>query len=395
MTTFDPDAPLPGPPTPWASTDMPSRRGTPPFHMTDMIAAEPALGARLVRALADPGGAAAELAAAVRTAIAAGDGVVVTGCGTSEHAAIAVAEILRDAATTAGLRSDHVRDAQAFELALEPPSHGLVIGVSHEGGTAATNRTLERARAAGARTALITVSRRAPGASNADIVVETHELDQGWCHVVGYLSPILAGAAVGAHVSGRGIDPDVVRTTIAHGDEDGAAAEGIAGALSDVGRIIVLGSGADRAAGRELVLKIEEGSWIPAAYRDLETFLHGHLPATDETTGLVLLLAEPRGREERATRARQALAAARTAGIRTAAIVAEDAASGFDEDLTSAGRLLSPAAPDLPAPVAALLGSATRLQLLAERLARARGTNPDPIRRDDPRYAAAAAAAEG
>jgi hypothetical protein len=48
----------------------------------------------------------------------------------------------------------------------------------------------------------------------------------------------------------------------------------------------------------------------------------------------------------------------------------------------------------LPAPVAALLGTATPLQLLTERIARARGTNPDPIRRDDPRYAEASAAAE-
>jgi hypothetical protein len=52
-----------------------------------------------------------------------------------------------------------------------------------------------------------------------------------------------------------------------------------------------------------------------------------------------------------------------------------------------------PAAPDLPPVVAALLGTAVPLQLLTERLARARGINPDPIRRDDPAYLAAADAA--
>jgi hypothetical protein len=41
-----------------------------------------------------------------------------------------------------------------------------------------------------------------------------------------------------------------------------------------------------------------------------------------------------------------------------------------------------------------LLGTATPLQLLTERIARARGTNPDAIRRDDQRYRDAAAAAE-
>ncbi len=55
----------------------------------------------------------------------------------------------------------------------------------------------------------------------------------------------------------------------------------------------------------------------------------------------------------------------------------------------------SPRRPSLPAPVAALFGTATPLQLLTERLARARGTDPDPIRRDDPRYLAAADAADG
>jgi hypothetical protein len=54
-----------------------------------------------------------------------------------------------------------------------------------------------------------------------------------------------------------------------------------------------------------------------------------------------------------------------------------------------------PEAPDLPAPVAALLATATPLQLIVERLARLVGTNPDPIRRTDPRYAGAAATLGG
>ena len=64
-------------------------------------------------------------------------------------------------------------------------------------------------------------------------------------------------------------------------------------------------------------------------------------------------------------------------------------------DLTPAGRILVAEAPTLPAPVAALFGTATPLQLVTERVARARGTNPDPIRRDDPRYRAASDAADG
>ena len=40
---FDADAPLPGAPDPWASSTMPEVRAGPPYAMTEMIAAEPAL----------------------------------------------------------------------------------------------------------------------------------------------------------------------------------------------------------------------------------------------------------------------------------------------------------------------------------------------------------------
>jgi glucosamine--fructose-6-phosphate aminotransferase (isomerizing) len=182
---------------------------------------------------------------------------------------------------------------------------------------------------------------------------------------------------------------------MAESTRDEAGAEAIAAQLEDVDRLIVVASGADRVAGRELVLKVEEACWLPSAYRDLETFLHGHLPATDERTGLVLLLTERDDREARAERARQALAASRALGHRAAAILAAGADGLVPADLTPAGRIVVPDAPDVPAPVASLLTSAMALQLVTERLARARGTNPDPIRRDDPRYAAAAAAADG
>ena len=109
----------------------------------------------------------------------------------------------------------------------------------------------------------------------------------------------------------------------------------------------------------------------------------------------MLILADRDGRAERLARARGALAAARELGIRAAAILAADLDGELDAALTPAGRLLVTEAPALPAPVAALFGTATPLQLLTERLARARGTDPDPIRRDDPRYRAASDAADG
>lgn len=393
-SSFDPTEPLPGSPDPWKAAPTPSLRAGPPFHMTDMIAAEPAMAGRILRRLEGSGTQAAALAAAIRTAVEAGQPVVVTGCGTSEHGALAVAEIIRDAARATGLEDADVTAAQAFELSLDPPRRGLVIAVSHDGGTAATDAALEAARGAGCTTAAITVSGRSPVAALADLVVETGELDQGWCHTVGYLSPILAGAAIGAQLSGRPLDPAAVTGLVAAGSHDESGAERIARALADAVHLLVIASGADRPAGRELTLKVEEASWLPSAYRDLETFLHGHLPATDRATGLVLILTDRHRRAERLERAGQALAAARAIGLRSAAILSSDADVALAADLTPAGRLVIPEASELPAPVAALLSTATPLQLLTERLARARGTNPDLIRRDDPTYLTAATMAE-
>lgn len=391
---FDPTAPLAGPPDPWQGAPTPSMRAGPPYHMTDMIAAEPALAGRIVERLGVPGGAAAELADAIRSTLEASEPVIFTGCGTSEHAALAAAEILREAAHAAGLPDATIGSEQAFELSLAPPTRGLVIGITHEGATTATNAALRAARDAGRSTAVVTVSRRSPAGTLAGIVVETDELDHGWCHTVGYLSPLVAAAAIGAHLSRRPLDMGSVEGLVRVGTYDTPSAESIAASLADASNLLVIASGADRPAGRELVLKVEEASWLPSAYRDLETFLHGHLPATDRTTGLVLILTDRERRGDRLERAHQALAAAHVIGMRASAIVTTDVDAALDHALTPAGRLVVPEAPGLPAPVAALIGSATPLQLLTERLARARGTNPDPIRRDDPLYVAASEAAE-
>jgi len=414
-SAFDPERPLPGPPDPWHWADQPVDRGAPPWFMTEMIEAEPAVAERTVtRLLADP--AAAQLAAALREAATAGRPVTLVGCGTSEHGALGAAEILRDAWRTAGLPGSGPVAVQAFEASLEPALAGLTIAVSHDGSTWATTQAIAAARAAGSTTALITVSGRAPGAEGVDIVVETLERDQSYCHTIGYTAPLAAAVALGGLLAGpvgpggamgsggataAGVTdatlPQAVRALLAAGlaPRAVAATEQVASALAGSRPMLVIASGADRTAARELVLKLEEGTWIPSASRNLETFLHGHLPATDTGTGLVLVMTDRRSRPGRVARARQALEAAAVIGLRSAAILSTDIAAELDPGLTPAGRLEVPEAPDLPAPIASLLATAVPLQLLVERLARVVGTNPDPIRRNDTTYRAAAARAEG
>ena len=169
---------------------------------------------------------------------------MVVGCGTSEHGALGVTEILRDAWRSAGLPGGGPLAAQAFEASLDPQP-GLLIAVSHDGGTWATSRAVAAARSAGARTAIITVSGRAPGAQGIDVVVETVERDQSYCHTIGYTSPILAATAVGAALSGRPVDPAEVQGLMAAGltAEATRSAEAIAAGLAGTRPILTLGSG--------------------------------------------------------------------------------------------------------------------------------------------------------
>ena len=393
--------PLPGAPDPWVASKMPARRRQAPYHMTDMILAEPALAGRIATRLGAEDPHAVRLAARVLRAAREAHPVLLVGCGTSEHAAQASAEIFRESLAAAGLamaagRAGVPTSVQAFEASLddEISADGLVIGISHEGGTRATNRALERGQSAGATVAIITVSDRSPGAAIADIVVTTEEMDQSWCHTVGYLSPIVAAAAVATHISNAPVPPGAFTELLTSGLAQAAIAqtEAMAAILGEIDRLIVLASGRDGPAARELALKVEEGAHIPATMRDLETMLHGHLAGIDARTGVVIVLTDPVGSEERVSRAAGVLRAVREIGAQGAAILAERAAPELELGLTPAGRLIVPEAPLLPPAVATIVGTAIPLQLLTERLARSRGVDPDPIRRDDPIYKRAAAA---
>lgn len=375
---FDPEAPLPGAPDPWAGSTMPPLRDGAPYAMTEMIAAEPALAERLARRLAtDP--AVEMLVAWVRDAMAARAPVTILGCGTSEHAAEGIAAMWREVADI------DARHAQALETLAGPQRDGLVVAISHEGGTRATNDALQAAREAGARTALISVSDRSPGAAIAELTVQTGEQDTSWCHTVGYLSPLVAGAAVAGHLAGAQLEATAVRALLQVGDSPDADA--VAARLAACDRLLVSGSGPDHATARELALKVAEGAHLPAHALHLETILHGHLAATDRRTGFVLVLTSASlGVVERA---RRVLAAIASLGMPAAALIGADLGDDVPRELTPAGRLAVPETSRLPRVPAALLGAAVPLQLLAERLARARGTNPDTIGREDPAQAAA------
>jgi glutamine---fructose-6-phosphate transaminase (isomerizing) len=339
-------------------SDEPELRDGPPWAMQEMIEAEPGLVEPILRL------------EEARELAAWGGPVVLVGCGTSEHAAMGGAAMLR-AALGAGA-AGAVRARDAFEAAAEPQSGGVVIGISHEAGTAATLDALRAAAAGGARALLATARpEHAPG----DVTVLATPLrDRSWCHTVGYLSPLLALHAVAAHLHGGTPDADAARAAI----EAAAAARRDlaerASLLAGCTRLLAIGSGVDEITARELALKIEEGVHLPSTPLGLEKVLHGHLPACDERTGVVLLRLDPRASAARDARAGNLVAAARELRMPVARV-----------------ELAPP--PGLPPVDGALLSGALAAQLLTLELVHAAGTNPDLIRREEPAYRAAAEAA--
>jgi glucosamine--fructose-6-phosphate aminotransferase (isomerizing) len=349
-------------------SEEPELRAGPPWVMEEMIEAQRGLVAPVLGA---PGAAA--LAEAVAAAVAAGEPVVLTGCGTSEHAAMGGAALLREAlGAEAGAR---VQARDAFEAAADPQSGGVLVAVSHEAGTGATLAAARAAAVRGARTVLVTaLPERAPAELPA---LATPLRDRSWCHTVGYLSPLLALHAVAAHLRGAPPAPEPVAAAL-----DGVLARRRslaerAGALLGCLRLLAVGGGADEITARELALKVEEGVHLPVTPLGPEKVLHGHLPACDARTGVVILRLDPRASAARDARAADVLAAARE--LRMPAVLV--------------GADLLPPPPGLPPVAGALLGGALAAQLLTLALVHAAGTNPDLIRREEPPYRAAAEAA--
>lgn len=331
----------------------PELRPGPPWVMEEMIWAQLDLPGQIASS-AD----AARLASGIRKAVEAGEPVLFTGCGTSEHAARAAQAIVAGVFPGAALAS---RDA--FEARLAVPAGGLVVAISHEAGTAATLDAARGASDAGAQVVFITAR---PERAPADVEpIRTPLHDRSWCHTVAYLSPLLLHACV------AGLAPWRARELIAAQLAARSRRHEDARRLAGCRRLLVVGSGIDEITAAELALKVEEATHVPATPLGAEKVLHGHLPAADRDTGLILLRFDPGHRGERDRRSADVAAAASVLDMPTVALGARDAVTRAE----------------------ALVAGAVALQLLTLELCLTAGTNPDLIRREQPLYRRAAEAA--
>lgn len=372
----------------WLTEGWPEFRAAAPWVMAEMVASEPDLVEPI---LGDR--AAADVARLVVEAIRRSEPVVVSGCGTSEHGAQAIAMLLDGALRGVGWRGGLVEARQAFDAALDPRPGGLFIAVTHDGGTRATSLAAEAALASGARVALVTGNPGASLAAIADAIIVTPKHDDSWCHTVAYVSAILVGGAIAGSVLGAPIDPLPLRAFLAACVTGDGQAAAVAETLNSAAPLVIAGAGADEVTARELALKVEEGPRLPAVGRHLETLLHGHLAGNVPSTRLLLLAVDLPGRRRDARLALASQAAVRS-GLAPAAVLSP-AAAATPGLVTPGGRLVLPPAPEssLPA-LPALLGGAAALQRLTLALVDLAGVNPDLIRREEAPFREAAAICE-
>jgi glutamine---fructose-6-phosphate transaminase (isomerizing) len=316
--------------------------------MEEMIQAE----ADLPRRIADRSDA-QRLGELLRAAVETGAPILLAGCGTSEHAARAGQVVLEDRFPRAAVTA---RDA--FEAHLEPPTHGLVVAISHDGGTLSTIATARQASERGAQAVLLTARPEVSPEGVEPIATPIH--DGSWCHTIAYLSPLLSIAqgtgAIAVEEAER-----LIEEGLGAREQRRRNAEDLAGCS----RILIIGSGVDELSAAELALKIDEATHIPATPLGAEKVLHGHLPAADRATGGVLLRFDPSHAADRDRRADTVRAACATLEMPFVALEPERA---------------------LDTRTQSLIGAALALQLLTLELSTVLGVNPDLIRTEDPVY---------
>jgi glucosamine--fructose-6-phosphate aminotransferase (isomerizing) len=223
---------------------------------------------------------------------------------------------------------------QALDLVLEPDRDAdLLVAISHEG---TTPMTLEAVRAWQGPTWLVTGAAESPiGAQADEVIVVTPEIEESWCHTASYTCAVAAIAAL------RGEDvaslPDAVEAAVTQ--EVGEA---------PLGRVLVAGAGRAWPTAQEAALKLREGAHLPAEAHHTEQLLHGDLAAVDETVRAYVL----DGR-----RAADAVRALEILGCKSTLVPSVH-------------------------PVVDIVF----FQLLTLAAAKARGVNPDVIRRDEERW---------
>ncbi len=332
-----------------------------PFHMHDMIRGQPGFVRETLEGLRHVDAA---------TFLGTSRTLVVTGCGTSFHAALVGAGMLQDAL---GDRVT-VRAVHAYDLlhGTSLPADATVLGVSHSGTTSTTNQALGLARRSGVATRGLC---GLPGSRMAEVAEEMLVLgsvhDHSWANTMSYTTQLAAFARLSEAVAEepRELFPDGL-DGLPGLLENALATEGrvrrLAKRVALRSRVTFLGSGLDEVTALEAALKIRETCSFPASGYHVEQFLHGPFLSLDRHESVVALRSGDEDERE--------MEILRGLAHTGAEVTTIGEAADTDIRLPTAAALLRPIVSVVP------------LQFLAYYAALERKTNPDVMRSDRARY---------
>jgi glutamine---fructose-6-phosphate transaminase (isomerizing) len=353
------------------------------FHVTTglyrSIHAQPQAVRELLADRAGPALAAERLASTGRLLLA--------GIGTSFHAAVVGEYLMRLAGADAwALRS--------FEFVNYPRplySNDGVIVISHRGSKLHGNLAVQRAVEAGVLT--VGITGKNSKMQGADIIIETVEQDPSSTHSISYIGALTRLAQIAVHLArlkgyseqaerlewGLGQIPALMDHILAREAEVQQIAQE---AVAHQRRIYFVGAGPNAVTAPEGALKAKEASYVTAEGFELEQAIHGPQVAFESEDLLIPISVKGPAQ----ARIADFLLALSEIGSRvfllgtapnaeTAALFSRDGWTRFA--LCDDVALLEELTPML---------AALPVQLLAEFLAGARGTNADSFRADQEAY---------
>lgn len=317
--------------------------------------------------------------------------IYLTGCGTAHHAALTGADWFRRISQSVL----EVYAVQAFEFTRYQPSgprmHDALLALSHSGIASATVAAAQRAKnEEGMYTIALTgVPGSAVTQASDETVITTTADARAATYTISHLTmlTVLADLArrTAEHLrAARDVALDLVDDIAAfpdlaaHALAQEAQIQQITSALPEINQVIFAGGGPNWPTAQEGALKTREAAYLPAFGFEMEEVLHGPPASFDDKTAAVLIAPPGPARD----RALDILRTLRELGTTTIACGAAD-----DADLAALAQHLIPL-PTCPEAFSVIPGTVL-VQQLAYWFAMARGANPDLIRRDQARWAAA------
>ena len=313
--------------------------------------------------------------------------VLLAGIGTSFHAAIVGEYLLRRAgADASALRS--------FEFVTYPrtlQADDAVIVISHRGSKLHGIKALEQAT--GARVFTAGITGKGTKMQGADITLQTVEQELSSTHSISYTTTLtrLAQIAVrlaqlnGSAEQGQHLEqgltsiPALMENILAREDEVRKVAQD---AVQQQRRIYFMGAGPNAASASEGALKAKEAAYVTAEGFELEQAIHGPMVAFEERDLLVPISVGGAAQQ----RVGDFLRALNEIGPRVWLLgSAPDEKTGQLFQRAGWSRFALADGADIAEELTPLL-AAVPVQLLADFLATARGTNADSFRKDQEAY---------